>query len=217
MDITIIGKDIQIDSVETLAVENDNSTETIVFVLDKFQNGMDLSLLNPFVIYSNIYGVRSEILTKRVIEEKIYIEWILTRAVTCVNGRFDFCITFISSDDYNDISSDVKVWSTNIAHTKISGSLVGEEYAVPEEPIIVQMMQIANQVTIMEQNSRENADHADAAAKKVEATSERLDSIEQKLNQAERIIEEVNTKITTVDELIKSISGTVDQINGEVI
>ncbi len=207
MDITIIGKDIQIDSVETLAVKNDNSTETIVFILDQFQNGIDLSLLNPFIIYSNIYGVRSEVLTKKVVEEKIYIEWVLTRAVTCINGRFDFCITFISSDNYADISADVKVWSTNIAHTKISGSLAGEEYAVPEEPLILQLLKIAAGIVEAgnksEQNARLAQQSADKAAFEAAKTEDLIESLIE-------LIDEINGESVTYIE-------SIDAINGEVI
>lgn len=207
MEISVIGKNIQIDSVDSLAVENDNSTETVVFILDKFQNGLDLSVLNPFIIYSNSYGVRSEVMKKTIVDDKIYVEWVLTRAVTCANGRFDFCITFISSDNYTDISGNTKVWSTNIAHTKISGSLVGEEYIVPVEPIITQLLAVAAGITESGNIAKENSDNA------LKYANSAKDSADLAVDASQKAINE----ITKAEGIIETLINLIDEINGEVV
>lgn len=193
MDIRIIGKNIQIDSVETFAIENDNDTEQVTFILDRKQNETDLSTLYGFIVYSNALGVRFDILNTLLVDDKIYAKWKITRALTSVNGHFDFCIVFIDSQNYDDISKDSKVWATNIAHSKISSSLIGDEYAIPEEPVILQMMKIATDVTSIERDSKENAEKAKEEA-----------------NRAAEQAEIVSEKVTQIGNLL-------DVINGEVI
>ncbi|MDO5433838.1 hypothetical protein [Eubacterium sp.] len=178
MEIRVIGRDIQIDQTMAIAVENDNATETASFILDRYaESGIDLSQMSGFIVYSNALGTRFEALNTELVEDKIKANWVVTRSLTTVNGRFLFGLTFLSTENYDDLSNAEKVWSTNIAKSNITGSLVGDDYAVPEEPIILQMLQIANQVTSIERDSKENADRAEAAAERAEAIGGALDEI----------------------------------------
>lgn len=214
MNIRIIGKNILIDSVETFAIENDNSTELVNFIIDRYQNETDLSTLYGFIVYSNNLGVRFDILNTELVDDKIYAKWEITRALTTVNGRFDFCIVFIDSQNYNDISQESKVWSTNIAHSKISSSLVGEDYAVPNEPIILQMMKIATDVTSIERDSKQNADKAEVEADRAAlAAQQAIDSI----SMANEIIESLIELIDEINGESVTYIESIDAINGEVI
>lgn len=178
MEIRVIGRDIQIDATATIAVENDNATETACFILDRYtDSGIDLWSMNGFIIYLNALGTRFEALDMALVGDKIQAKWIVTRTLTTINGRFSFCLTFLSADTYDGLPNAEKVWSTNVAKSNISGSLVGDDYAVPEEPIILQMMQITNQVTSIERDSKANADRAEAAAERAEAIGGVLDEI----------------------------------------
>lgn len=207
IDIRVEGKNILIDSVEILAIENDNSTEEVRFVIDRYQNGEDISKLYGFIVYSNALGCRFEALETNISDDFVYAHWIITRAVTAVNGRFDFCLTFISSQNYNDISGNTKVWATNIAHSRILSSLVGEDYAVPVEPIIIQIESIATKITSIERDSKENADRSKNEADRAAAEASRVESI-------------IDSLIDMIDEINgESVSyiDSIDEINGEVI
>ena len=178
MEIRVVGRDIQIDSSAAIAIENDNETETLNFILDNYtESGVDLSTLHGFIVYSNQLGTRFEALSMEQIGDKIQAKWVVTRALTTINGRFLFCLTFLSAATYEGLPNAEKVWSTNVAKSNISGSLVGDDYAVPEEPIILQMLQIASQVTSIERDSNANADRAEAAAERAEAIGGVLDEI----------------------------------------
>lgn len=178
MEIRIIGRDIQIDATATIAVENDNATETACFILDRYtESGIDLSAMNGFIVYSNELGTRFEALNTVLVEDKIQAKWVVTRTLTTINGRFSFCLTFLSAGTYEGLPSAKKVWSTNVARSNISGSLVGDDYAVPEEPIILQMLEIASQVVSQGNAVKENADRAEAAAERAEAIGGSLDEI----------------------------------------
>lgn len=206
---------------EVFAVENDNSTELVNFILDRYQNTTDLSVLYGFIVYSNNLGVRFDILNTEIIDDKIYAKWEITRALTTVNGPFDFCIVFIDSQNYDDISKNSKVWATNIAHSKIQSSLIGEEYAVLQEPVILQMMKIATDVMNIERDSKKNADNAINAADLaiISATSAK-----EEVKKAITEVSKAETLIETLIDLIDEINGesityidSIDAINGEVV
>lgn len=178
MEIRVIGRDIQINATTSIAVENDNATETACFIIDRYtESGIDLSSMSGFIVYSNAIGTRFEALDMELVKDKIQAKWTVARSLTTINGRFLFCLTFLSADTYDGLPNAEKVWSTNVTKSNISGSLVGDDYAVPEEPIILQMLQIANQVTSIERDSKENADRAEAAAERAEAIGGALDEI----------------------------------------
>lgn len=194
MEIRVIGRDVQIDAAATIAIENDNATETANFILDRFtESGIDLWSMNGYIVYQNDLGTRFEALDMALVGDKIQARWVVTRTLTTINGRFLFCLTFLSADTYEGLPNAEKVWSTNVAKSNISGSLVGDDYAVPEEPIILQMLQIANQVTSIERDSKANADRAK--------------------NEADRAEEQAEIVLNMVDQ----IGSLVDLINGEVI
>lgn len=194
MDIRVIGRDIQIDTTAAMAIENDNATETACFILDQYtESGIDLSQMCGFIVYSNALGTRFEALKMERAGDKILAKWVVTRSLTTVNGRFLFCLTFLSADTYDDLPGAEQVWSTNIAKSNITGSLVGDDYAVSEEPIILQMLEIANQVTSIERDSKLNAERAKA--------------------EADRAAEQAELVCAKVDQ----IGNLLDVINGEVI
>lgn len=236
MDIRIIGRDVQIDTVETLAVENDNKTETANFILDRYtEGGVDLWTMNGFLVYLNDLGVRFEILDSNLVEDKIHAKWIVTRALTTVNGRFSFCLTFLNADTYDGLPNAEKVWSTNVAQSNISGSLVGENYAVPEEPIILQMLQIASQIVIDGKTSKENADRAETAlqataiakgsaedaAKRASdsavAINEKFEVVQNQIDLSQTLMNQAQALIDQEQILIGQLSAIADRINGEVI
>lgn len=148
MNIQIIGKEIQVDSVEMFAIENDNLTESTNFIIDRYQGDTDLNELFPFVVYRNVNGIHFEILEKTLSQDdtKIIAKWITTRAVTEVDGRFDFCITFVGSKNYTDINNGSSVWSTKISSLNVAKSLIGEDYSFTEEPVLIELMRLVTEV-----------------------------------------------------------------------
>lgn len=208
MEIRVIGRDIQIDVTETIAVENDHATETACFILDRYtDSGIDLWSMNGFIVYQNDLGTRFEVLDMALVGDKIQAKWIVTRTLTTINGRFLFGLTFLSSASYDDLPGAEKVWSTNIAKSNITGSLVGDDYAVPEEPIILKMLEIAagaaesgKQALQYMGEAKAEADRAVGAAAAVAETAQ-----------------QINAKFDTIEALIAQITDTVDQINGEVV
>lgn len=208
MEIRVIGRDIQIDQTTAIAVENDNATETACFILDRYtESGIDLSQMSGFIVYSNELGTRFEALNTNLVGDKIRASWVVTRSLTTVNGRFLFGLTFLSSAKYDDLSSAEKVWSTNIAKSNITGSLVGDDYAVPEEPIIVQMLAIASTVTAAGAEVQSNAQKAQQAEKKATEEAAKTEGL---INSLVDMIDTINGEsVTYVD--------SIDAINGEVI
>lgn len=140
MNINVVGKNVQADSVQLFAIENDNLTEDVVFVFDRYQGSTDLSVLFGYIVYSNRLGTRAEILTTKIVGDKVYATWKIGRAVTSIPGRFDFCITFSSSSDPETIPQGTKTWSTKTNFFTVLEGLTSGEYAIPTEPIIVQML-----------------------------------------------------------------------------
>lgn len=236
MEVRIIGRDIQIDQTTAIAVENDNATETANFILDRYtESGVDLSQMSGFIVYSNQLGTRFEALNTVLVDDKIHCKWIVTRPVTTVNGRFLFGLTFLSSAKYDDLPSAEKVWSTNIAKSNITGSLVGDDYAVPEEPIIVQMLQIASQIVSDGKASKDNAERAETAlqtaetakssaeaaagqvADSVAAVNEKIATAQDQIDQSNALISKAQALIDQEQTLIGQLTAAADQINGEVV
>lgn len=201
MEIRVIGRDVQIDQTTAIAVENDNATETACFILDRYtESGIDLSQMSGFIVYSNELGTRFEALNTALVGDKIQASWSVTRSLTTVNGRFLFSLTFLNTENYTELPSAEKVWSTNIAKSNITGSLVGDDYAVPEEPIILQMLEIAAGTAESGEQARQ---YAEAARAEADKAAEKADAVEQ--------------KVTDVQGLVNQIGVMLDTINGEVI
>lgn len=236
MVIRVIGRDIQIDTTANIAVENDNATETVCFTIDRYtESGIDLSAMSGFIVYANELGARFEALNTVLVGDKLQVSWIVTRSLTTVNGRFLFSLTFLSSVNYDDLANAKKVWSTNIAKSNITGSLVGENYAVPEEPIILQMLQIASQIVIDGKTSKENADRAETAlqataiakgsaedaAKRASdsavAINEKFEVVQNQIDLSQTLMNQAQALIDQEQILIGQLSAIADRINGEVI
>lgn len=236
MDIRIIGRDIQIDATAAMAIENDNATETACFILDRYtESGVDLSVMSGFIVYANELGTRFEVLNMELDGDRIQAKWTVTRSLTTVNGRFLFCLTFLSADTYEGLPDAEKVWSTNIAKSNITSSLVGDDYAVPEEPIMLQMLEIAGQIVASGNAAKANADRAETALQAAEtekstaeaaagraedaavAVNEKITAAQSQIHQSQTLINLAQALIDQERVLIGQLTAKVDQINGEVV
>ncbi|WP_133965093.1 hypothetical protein [Eubacterium limosum] len=188
MDIRVIGRNIQIDSVEMFAIENDNLTDSVNFVFDRYQGDTNLFNLFPFIVYRTASKTQFEILERSLSEDlnKVIAKWTITRSITKESGRFDFCVTFVGSNEYLDMNNGSSVWSTKISSLNVAKSLVGEDFTLTDEPIMIEMMRLVTEL---------------------------YEPIEQAKNAAVQ----ARTASEDAFRLVQGISDMIDDINGESV
>jgi len=209
MDIYVIGKNVQADDVEVFAIENDSLTQDANFILDRFQGGTDLSLLYGYIVYQNSLGTRIEPMTLSVVGDKVHAKWAVSRIVTSTPGRFDFCLTFSGSGYPDKITDDPKTWSTKINHFTILESLTGDDYAIPAEPILIEMMRISSEVKTLKTNiNLQFEEMFTSLLAKAQLASSNIDIVNTNMATT-------NTKMTELSVIVNSIIGLINDINGE--
>lgn len=91
----------EIDSPQFLAVERDNISETIYFIVDRYVDYMDLALTSCIITYKNakgitrLYSVPFYDIYTYAHAGKIIIPWNLEAGVTEVPGVVEFAIQFL--------------------------------------------------------------------------------------------------------------------------
>lgn len=217
MDINIIGKNAQINMVDFFAIENDNGMDSINFILERNQGGVDLSDFFGFIVYRNKNGTRTEPLIKTITDDKVILNWTITRMVTSVPGRFEFCITLCESQNIEEIKEGAKMWSTIKNQLMVSEGLTGNDYASTTEPIIVEMMRIAAEVKTYQNNidDRFNElfngifDRANDAANNLAALGLDINSLEVGTTTLETKVAELSTKL---DEAMIKLNELITQM-----
>jgi len=209
MDIYVIGKNVQADDIEVFAIENDNLTQDANFILDRFQGGTDLSLLYGYIVYQNSLGTRIEPMVLTVVGDKVHAKWAVGRIVTSTPGRFDFCLTFSGTGYPDQITTDPQTWSTKINHFTILESLTGEDYAIPAEPILIEMMRISSEVKTLKTNiNLQFEEMFTSLLAKAQLASSNIGIVNTNMATT-------NTKMTELSVIVNSIVGLINDINGE--
>ena len=208
MDIYVIGKNVQADDVEVFAIENDSLTQDANFILDRFQGGTDLSLLYGYIVYQNSLGTRIEPMVLTIVGDKVHAKWAVSRIVTSTPGRFDFCLTFSGTGYPDQITTDSKTWSTKINHFTILESLTGEDYAIPAEPILIEMMRLSSEVKNLKTNINTQFEEMfSSLLAKSQLASSNLDTVNTNMNTTNTKATELFTTIDTIIDMINGING----------
>ena len=224
MDIYVIGKNVQADDIDIFAIENDSLTQDANFILDRIQGETDLYNLYPYIVYKNSLGTRIEPLTTSLVGDKLYVKWKVSRIVTSTSGRFDFCLTFSGTGNPDNITTDSKTWSTKINHFTILPSLTQEDYAIPVEPILIEMMRISSEVKSIKDGVNTQfetmfsgllakaalaATNLDTVNGNMATTNTGMQGLITKLNTISALIDDINSETLTLDPLVDSINGGV--------
>ena len=209
MDIYVIGKNVQADDIEVFAIENDSLTQDANFILNRYQGETDLFSLYGYIVYKNSLGTRIEPLTLSLVGDKVYAKWPVSRIVTSTPGRFDFCLTFSGSGYPDKIITDPKTWSTKINHFTILESLTGDNYAIPVEPILIEMMRISSEVKTLKNNiNLEFETMFSSLLAKAQLASSNIDIVNTNMTTT-------NTKMTEFSTIINNVVAIIDDINSE--
>ncbi len=209
MDIYVIGKNVQADDIEVFAIENDSLTQDANFILDRFQGGTDLSLLYGYIVYQNSLGTRIEPMVITIVGDKVHAKWAVSRIVTSTPGRFDFCLTFSGTGYPDQIITDSKTWSTKINHFTILESLTGEDYAIPAEPILIEMMRISSEIKSLKDNVNIQFEEMfSTLMAKTQLAAGNIDIVNGNMATT-------NTKMTELSVIVNSVVGLINDINGE--
>lgn len=226
MDIYVIGKNVQADDIEIFAIENDSLTQDADFILDRYQNGTDLFSLYGYIVYKNSLGTRIEPMELTLVDNKVHAKWKVSRIVTSTPGRFDFCLTFSGSGYPDKITDDPKTWSTKINHFTILESLTGDDYAIPVEPILIEMMRISSEVKTLKTNiNLQFEEMFSALLAKAQLASSNLEIVNTNMATTNAKMVDFQTIVNNVVALINDINGEdflqidplLDTINGGVI
>lgn len=211
MDIYVIGKNVQADNVEVFAIENDSLTQNANFILDRYQNGTDLYSLYSYIVYQNKLGTRIEPMELTLVGDKIHAKWAVSRIVTSTPGRFDFCLTFSGTGYPDEITTDPLTWSTKINHFTVLEGLSGNDYAIPAEPILIEMMRLSSEVKSLKTNINIQFEEMfSSLLAKSQLSSDNLDTINTKITTT-------NTKLTELSGIVNGIIDLTNDINGGVI
>jgi hypothetical protein len=102
----------EIDAPRFLAVEKDNISETIYFIIDRYADYMDLATTNCVVTYTNAENKTRQYLVpfydiytySRL--KKMIIPWCLSADVTKVPGEVEFAIQFFKVEESDSLDQN---------------------------------------------------------------------------------------------------------------
>lgn len=152
-----------------LAVEKDNISETIYFIVDRYADFMDLATTSCIITYVNtsgftrFYSVPFYDIYSYAKENKMIIPWNISRSVTDTPGPIEFTIQFFKTvQEYNSETRQNEIvisysLNTLAAKSKILAGLSKAEidqdtYLIPTEYEIL-TNRIVELETIVEQKS----------------------------------------------------------------
>ena len=99
MKIAISNRKIELQYQTVLAVQYDNGTEFVDFVLDRTQYDEDLSDLTPLFLYENAAGGFIDTATKTVTADQIIVRWLIGKHLTNVAGELSFMLVLADCED----------------------------------------------------------------------------------------------------------------------
>lgn len=146
MQIAINNRRIELQYQTVLAVQYDNGTEFVDFVLDRTQYDEDLSNLTPLFLYENAAGGFIDSATKTVTEDQIIVRWLIGKHLTNVAGELSFMLVLASCEDITKWQDATRIWQTEKARCTIPPSILATEPFDPEAPLISQLIALAAQI-----------------------------------------------------------------------
>lgn len=108
--ITIEKRKILLDDNENMVIQGDNDSQLITFVIDRYQDGVDISDKIITIKYINALGkgYRSNAVNKIVDDSTITFAWLISMSVTAASGNVKFAIEVIGDVRNNDYY----IWQT---------------------------------------------------------------------------------------------------------
>lgn len=146
MQIAINNRRIELQYKTVLAVQYDNGTEFVDFVLDRTQYDEDLSDLTPLFLYENAAGGFIDAATKTVTDSQIIVRWLIGKHLTNVAGELSFMLVLASCEDITQWQDATRIWQTEKARCTIPPSILATEPFDPEAPLISQLIALAAQI-----------------------------------------------------------------------
>lgn len=180
LNVEVNGREIRVNATDVISVQDDTSTQIIDFVLDKNEISYDLSLLTAFIVYqpASASGARFEICKKTVEDSNIIVRWIIKKEATFSTGKLRFQLVF--TDGSGPGVESAHRWATKIVTVTIPETLTTGQYAVPTEPIIEQMMEIAASVV----EAGDKVSRAEEAAISAEEAAARAENAADSIQEA---------------------------------
>lgn len=146
MKIAINNRRIELQYQTVLAVQYDNGTEFVDFVLDRTQYDEDLSDLTPLFLYENAAGGFIDNATKTITADQIIVRWLIGKHLTNVAGELSFMLVLASCEDITQWQDATRIWQTEKARCTIPPSILATEPFDPEAPLISQLIALAAQI-----------------------------------------------------------------------
>lgn len=146
MQIAINNRKIELQYQTVLAVQYDNGTEFVDFVLDRTQYDEDLSDLTPLFLYENAAGGFIDNATKTVTTDQIIVRWLIGKHLTNVAGELSFMLVMADCEDITKWQDATRIWQTEKAKCTIPPSILATDPFSPEVPLIAQLIAVAAQI-----------------------------------------------------------------------
>lgn len=146
-EIIVTDRTINMPTDYVLAVQNDNDSQILTFLMDREYDGVDRLLKTILINYWNADGEKGSSYVTNVssVDDKIRIGWVIGNGVSKSSGTIRFNIQIMDSDDYN--------WKTLTASFDVDETIIGEypdiEDQYPEliEEILNAITNIKNDLT----------------------------------------------------------------------
>lgn len=118
MDITIKGRKMVLINRE-LVPSGDNLTQTVVFTVPRYYDGLDLSLYGPSLLVEPLQGTAyTRVLTMQTKEQLLLLTWSVTRQDTQYHGKLGIQIRFQKTEN-----TDVYVWQSFKDYLEVTASI----------------------------------------------------------------------------------------------
>jgi hypothetical protein len=121
----------EINAPQFLAVEKDNISETIYFIVDRYADYMDLATTSCVITYTNaagksrIYAVPFYDIYSYASEKKIILPWCLDIGVAEAPGEVEFAIQFFKTvDKFNRHTQQMETDIVYSLNTQVASSTV---------------------------------------------------------------------------------------------
>lgn len=121
----------EIDAPRFLAVEKDNISETIYFIIDRYADYMDLATTSCVITYTNalgktrVYAVPFYDIYTFVDEKKMIIPWCLDAGVAEAPGQVEFAVQFFKIGEVRNLeTNDVEQIVNYSLNTRPAKSMV---------------------------------------------------------------------------------------------
>lgn len=146
MQVSINNRHIDLQYQTAIAVQYDNGTEFVDFVLDRTQYDEDLSDLTPLFLYENAAGGFIDSATKTVTDDQIIVRWLIGEHITNVSGNLSFMLVLASCEDITQWKNATRIWQTEKTTCIIPPSILATAPFDPQAPLIAQLIAVAAQI-----------------------------------------------------------------------